>query len=342
MKETKKSDSSKEPNPKNNRDASPQDTPHRTEAPGAAAPSRDLNIISVNLSIFALFAALVFSYFAYFAHQIAGVRAEIMSKVLEINAIATPHRMSFITLAGPYEYYYLKRKEILLREFQSIEQALQESKLDTATKAAYGKKLQEILTIISYSFPFKRMIDFDKEGKWTFDPNNYESIQSSDNLNANVPPYKRIGVPSSYNTIFLKKQIDEINHIHGRFTLYLKDSKEKIVEAVALANGLKDGHDRERLRRYVDSLIEYLENHHRLMVPLGLTIVRSDYLIKKANITLFGVLCCLLAMNFCAGVVVPLFVDKLRNVRLFWAIPLLAFAVGVTVLFWVSVYSLPG
>ena len=330
------------PNPENNRGASPQDMPRRIEVPGADAPFCELNIISVNLSIFALFAALVFSYFAYFAHQIAEVRAEIMSKVLEINAIATPHRMSFITLAGPYDYYYLKRKEILLHEFQGIEKALQEPKLDTAIKAAYGKKLQEILTIISYSFPFKRMIDFDKEGKLTYDPNNYESIQSSDNLDTNVPPYKRIGMPSSYNTIFLKKQIDEINHIHGRFTLYLKDSKEKIAEAMALANGLKDSYDRERLRLYLDGLIEYLENHHRLMIPLGLTIVRCDYLVEKANVTLFGALCCLLAVIFSAGVVLPLFVEKLRTNRLFWAVPLLAFAVGLTVLFWVSVYSLPG
>lgn len=342
MKKTKKSERSTEPNPKNNRGASSQDTPHRTEAPGAATSSRDLNIISINLSIFALFAALLFSYFAYFAHQIALVRAEITAKIIEINAIATPHRMSFITLGGSNEYYYLKRKEILLREFKGIEQALQVPKLDTTRKAAYGKKLQEILTTISYSFPFKRMIDFDKEGKRTFDPNNYESIQSSDNLNTNVPPYNRIGMPRNYDTTFLKKQIDEINDIHVRFTLYLKDSKEKVVEAMALANGLKNGHDRERLRRYIDGLIEYLENHHRLMIPLGLTIVRSDYFITKANVTLFGVLCCLLVVNFCAGVVVPLFVEKLRTNRLFWAVPLLAFVVGLTVLFWVSVYSLPG
>jgi len=333
MNEIKKLNRSKQSSPKNT---------HRTEASGAARPSHNLNIISVNLSILVLFTALVFSYFAYFSHQLAEIKTEIMSRVLEINAIATPHRMSFMTLAGPYEYYYSKRKEILLREFQGIEQALQDPKLRADKKTAYGKKLQEILTIISYSFPFKRMIDFDKEGKWTFDPNNYESIQSSDNLNANVPPYKRIGVSSSYNTIFLKKQIDEICDIHQRFTLHLKDSKEKIVGAMALANGLKDSHDRERLKQYIDGLIEYLENHHRLMIPLGLTIVRGDYLIKKTNITLFGVLCFLLAVIFCAGVVLPLFVEKLRINRLFWAVPLLAFALGLTVLFWVSVYSLPG
>lgn len=326
MKKSSKSDKSNAANGKNNQNPLAQNLSH----------------LSVNLSIFALFTALVFSYFAYFAHQMAEVRAEIMSKILEINAIDTPHRMSFITIAGPYEYYYLNRKETLLREFQSIEQRLHNSKLDASTKAAYGKKLQEILTVISYSFPFKRMIDFDKEGKCKFDPNNYESIQSAGNLNANVPPYQRIGVPSNYNTVFLKTQIDEINDIHRRFTLYLKDNKERIAEVMALANGLKDGYDKERLRQYIDGLIEYLENHHRLMIPLGLTIIKGDYLIKKANVTLFGVLCFLLAVNFCLGVVVPLFVEKARTNKLFWAIPLLAFAVGTTILFWVSVYSLPG
>ena len=208
-------------------------------------------------------------------------------------------------------------------------------------KAAYGKKLQEILTVISYSFPFKRMIDFDKEGNCTFNPNNYESIQSTDNLNANVPPYERIGVPSNYDWGFLKKQIDEVNHIHVKFTLCLKDSKERIGEAMALADGLKDGYDRDRLRQYIDGLIEYLENHHRLMIPLGLTMIKGEYLIKKANVRLFRILCFLLAVIFCSGVVVPLFVEKVRVNKLVWAIPLLAFVVGITVLFWVSVYSLP-
>lgn len=342
MKETQKPDKSKPPHQKNDRNVLEQDTTHRTETLGAAASSRDLNIISINLSIFALFAALLFSYFAYFAHQIALVRAEITSKIIEINAIATPHRMSFITLGGSNEYYYLKRKEMLLSKFQGIEQALQEPKLDSTRKAAYGKKLQEILTTISYSFPFKRMIDFDKKGNQTFDFNNYESIQSSDNLNANVPPYNRIGFPRNYDTTFLKKQINEINDIHVKFTLYLKDSKEKIVEAMALANGLKNGHDRERLKRYIENLIEYLENHHSLMIPLGLTIVRNDYLITKVNVRWFGFLCLLLVINFCTGVVVPLFVEKQRTNRLLWAIPIFAFVVGVTVLFWISVYSLPG
>ncbi len=194
MTKIKKSDKSAQPDPPNNHGMASQDTHHRNKPLDVVASSSDLNIISINLSIFALFTALIFSYFAYFAHQIALVEAEVSSKIIEINAIATPHRMSFITLGGSNEYYYLKRKESLLREFQDIEKALQEPKLDNAIKAAYGKKLQAIITTISYSFPFKRMIDFDKKGNRTFDPNNYESIQSADNLNTNVPPYNRPSV----------------------------------------------------------------------------------------------------------------------------------------------------
>ncbi len=78
------------------------------------------------------------------------------------------------------------------------------------------------------------------------------------------------------------------------------------------------------------------------MIPLGLTIVRSDYLVKKANVTMFGILCCLLAVNFCSGVVLPLFLEKLRTNRLLWAVALVAFAVGLGILFWVALYSLPG
>lgn len=335
---TAKTDKSKEIVDKNKKGAQPPLSSE--EIPGLAPASRDFNAISINLSIFSLLVALVFSYFAYFSHQIAVVRSEIISKILEINAIASPHRMSFMTLAGPYEYNYLKRKEILLSEFQKIEQELQDQGLDPAKKAAYGKKLQEILTVISYSFPFKRMIDIDKHGNWIYDPNNYESIQSSDNLSTNIPPYKRLGMPSNYNTIFLKQQIDEVNHIHSSFTLYLKDNKRNIAEALALSNGIKDDYNRERLRLYLDGLIEYLENHHRLMIPLGLIIVRNDYLVKKANLFVFCILCCLMAVNFFSGVILPLFEERLRSNKLLWAVAFVSFAVGLFVLFWIALYSL--
>jgi len=110
-----------------------------------------------------------------------------------------------------------------------------------------------------------------------------------------------------------------------------------IIETMALSNGLKTSPDKERLKKYIESLIEYLENHHRLMIPLGLTIERSDYLVTKANLKLFGILCFFLAVNFFAGVVAPLFIEKLRKNKKFCTVPLISFVIGLTILFWAAV-----
>ena len=306
------------------------------------SPARDLNIISINLAIFSLFTALVFSYFVYFSHQLTEVKAEIFSKILEINAINPPHPWSFLTIPANTEYYYLKRKEILLNEFQNINANLQKSDLNKSMQVTYGKKIQEIITQLAYFFPFKRMLDFHKDGSVTFDPNNYESIQTTENLNANIPPYANNGkLPHNYNANFLKKQIDEINDFHRKFTLELKDGKEKIIEAMTLANCLTTEYDKTRLRKYIESLTEYLENHYKLAIPLGLTIVKADYFIQKASTKLIVALSFLLALNFLFGVVLPLFVEKFRTGRLYWAIPQLIFAIGIIILFSASVYSLP-
>ena len=310
--------------------------------PHVNSPARDLNIISINLAIFSLFTALVFSYFVYFSHQLTEVKAEIFSKILEINAINPPHPWSFLTIPANTEYYYLKRKEILLNEFQNINANLQKSDLNKSMQVTYGKKIQEIITQLAYFFPFKRMLDFHKDGSVTFDPNNYESIQTTENLNANIPPYANNGkLPHNYNANFLKKQIDEINDFHRKFTLELKDGKEKIIEAMTLANCLTTEYDKTRLRKYIESLTEYLENHYKLAIPLGLTIVKADYFIQKASTKLIVALSFLLALNFLFGVVLPLFVEKFRTGRLYWAIPQLIFAIGIIILFSASVYSLP-
>ena len=144
-----------------------------------------------------------------------------------------------------------------------------------------------------------------------------------------------------YNANFLKKQIDEINDFHRKFTLELKDGKEKIIEAMTLSNCLTMEYDKARLRKYIESLTEYLENHYKLAIPLGLTIVKADYFIHKASTKLIVALSFLLAMNFLFGVVLPLFVERFRTGKLFWAIPQIIFVIGISFLFSVSVYSLP-
>jgi hypothetical protein len=306
------------------------------------SPARDLKIISINLAIFSLFTALVFSYFVYFSHQVAAVKAEIISKILEINAINPPHPWSFLTIPANTEYYYLKRKQILLYEFQNINASLQKSNLIESMRVTYGKRMQEIITQLAYFFPFKRILDFHKDGSVTFNPNNYESIQTTENLNTNVPPYANNSkLPNNYNAEFLKKQIDEINDFHLKFTLELKDGKEQIIEAMTSANGLTTEYDKTRLRKYIESLTDYLENHYKLAIPLGLTIVKADYFIHKASTKLIVALSFLLAMNFLFGVVLPLFVEKFRIRRLYWVIPQVIFVIGIIILFSASVYSLP-
>ena len=194
-----KSEHSKAQNAKSKQDTSANGVLDAREKSHANSPARDLNIISINLAIFSLFTVLVFSYFVYFSHQLTEVKAEIFSKILEINAINPPHPWSFLTIPANTEYYYLKRKEILLNEFQNINANLQKSDLDKSLQITYGKKMQEIITQFAYFFPFKRMLDFHKDGSVTFDPNNYESIQTAENLNANIPPYANNGnLPHNY------------------------------------------------------------------------------------------------------------------------------------------------
>lgn len=318
------------------------DRPHvKTDINHASAP--DLNIVRINLAIFSLFTALVFSYFVFFSHQFTEAKAEINAKILEINAIDPPQPWSFMTIPASTEYYYLKRKEQLLDEFRAINESLQKATLTKQRKAEYGSSIQAIITQLAYFFPFKRMLDFKKDGTVTFDSNNYESIQNVENLDENVPPYaKQRNLPRSYNTEFIKKQIDETNHIHRRLTMELKDGKEKIIEAMILANGLNNEYDKTRLKKYIDSLIVYLENHRNLMMPLGLAIIKSEIIQKAYSKSLIFFLSLLLTMNFLSGVILPLFVEKYRTDKKYWPIPLIIFVIGIITLFSSSIYSLPG
>jgi len=323
-------------------DAPPKNLLDSRDKIKSTLPAHDLNIIRINLAIFSLFTALVFSYFVFFSHQVTEARAEIFSRILEINAINLPQPWSFMTIPANTEYFYLKRKKTLLREFNAIKTNLQKSTISKSDEIAYGKKMQEIITQLSYFFPFKRILDFHKNGSVTFDPNNYESIQAIDNLNAIAPPYARDSkTPQNYSSEFLKEQIDQIYDLNRRFTLELKDGKDKICEAMILANELTTDYDKTRLHKYIESLIEYLENHYKLAIPLGLTIVKADYYIHKASPKLIISLSLLLTMSFICGVVLPLFVEKIRASKIFWAMPLLIFAIGIIILFSASVYSLP-
>ena len=306
------------------------------------ASDSDLNIMNINIAIFGLFIALTFSYFVYFSHQLTNVKFEVYSKILEINAINHPFPWSFLSISGHSEYYYIKRREILFKEFRAIKDSMHRKKLDEPTLSNYGKQVQKSITQISYFFPYKRMLDFQKNGSATFDPNRFEAIETVDNLEKNIPGY---AVPpdsdKKYSPEFLKQQVNHIIESHRRFTLELIDGKDRIIHAMTLANGLNSEYDKSRLKKYIDGLIVYLEHHYRLAIPLGLTLKKYDYFINKAKPKLIIILSAILFINFLSGVVAPpLFYRKARNNRLFLVVPLLTFVVGVIILFKESIYSL--
>ena len=301
----------------------------------------DLNVINVNLAIFSLFIALVFSYFVYFSHQLTEIKSEIYSRIIEINAIDPPFPWSFLSIQGHNEYYYLKRREVLFEEFRKLKEVVQQPGLNESDMAKYGKQVQIIITQIAYFFPYKRMLDFRKDGSVTFDPNRFESIETAENLKSNIPGY---AVPRdssrTYSPEFLKEQADHILNSHRRFTLELKDGKDKIVQAMIIGNALSTDYDKARVRKYIDGLIAYLENHYKMAIPLGLTIKKYDYLLTKSKPIIIISLSALLIINLISGVVVPLFYNKARNSKIIFIIPLISFVVGIVVLFSEALYSL--
>jgi len=304
--------------------------------------SDDPNIISINVSIFSLFTVLVFSYFVFFELQLTEVKADISAKIIEINAINIPHSAFSISFGGNNEYYYVKRKEILLNDFRNINRDLQESNLSKQETAEHGKKIQLIMSNIAYSYPFKRMIYYSKDGNTILDLNHNESIDTVEEFKSDKPIYPRnINSNREYSMDAIKVQIDEIRNYHQRFTLEFKDGKEKIIDAILLANNLKGEYNKTKCSKYVNGLIEYLEDHYRLAIPLGLTIKKYDYYIQKANMTLIISLSCLLALNFILGIIIPLFFIKLRNNKILWATSELTFVIGLIILFSASLFSIP-
>lgn len=338
----KKSNNSKRQNKKRKDEVPPKRSTESNEEVRSKLAEGDLSIININLAIFGIFIALIFSYFVYFSHQLTEIKSEIHSKILEINAINPPFPWSFLSITGHNEYYYLKRRKILFEEFRRIKESLQDTDLNEATMSKLGKQAQVLITQIAYFFPYKRMLDFQKDGSVTFDPNRFESIETVENLKTNIPAYAiSRDADRTYSPEFIKEQVDHINNSHRRFNLELKDGKDRIIEAMTLANGLNKDYDKTRLRKYIESLIEYLENHYKLAIPLGLKIKKYDYLIKKSNLKIIVTLSILLFINFMSGVVLPLLWRKTRNKRLFMVISLLTFFVGIVILFLESLYSLP-
>jgi len=285
----------------------------------------DLTPITFHLTIFNIFLGLTFAYFVYFSHQITGTQTEMVAKITEINAINVPHPWGFLTLTGHKEYYYTKRRDVLREEFRLLKQRIDDSKSTDEELAECGKEIQRVITQIAYFFPYKKMLDYEKDGSATFDPNTHDAIDTKEPLN--------IG--------FLKTQIDEIYNWNYAFTLELKDGRDRIAKAMILAGKFKDDSTKSRVVKYLDSLIDYLDKHYQLAIPLGLMIKRYEFLLSKTGKAKIIVFTVLLTLNFLCGVLIPLFLKKWRRTIGLEIVTQLSFVVGIFLLFREALYSLP-
>lgn len=273
--------------------------------------------ISLNFTIFSVLFGITFAYFVFFFHQAAENESTISSKVVEMNAINRPFPLQFLTISGHKEYYYLRRKEVLLNEFNHLNDVIQKS-ADKSTLRVCGIEMQRCITQIAYFFPYKKFLDFKKDGTVVFDPNNNNSIENNIHIE------------------FLKRQLDEILDLNYRFTSPLKDGKEKIINALILAGGFTDLHTKERVGKYINSLIEYLENHHKFALPLGLTIKKYEFLNQKVVRWKIIVISCILLICFLGGIITPIFfnIGKWSTI-----LTVVLFFCGVSFLFYDAIIS---
>lgn len=284
-----------------------------------------LNRVSINLTIFSILLGLTFAYFIYFSHQVTGTKSDMASQISAINAINMPYPFSFLTITGHKEYYYVKRRDALRLEFLQLKKQVVKNNLTNKELNKIGKEIQRVITQIAYSFPYKRILEFKKDGSVTFNPNRQESIETKFNVN--------IG--------FLRKQINEIYNWNYSFTLGIKDGKERISEAMIVAAGFKDDYMKSRVRKYINSLIDYLEEHYKLAVPLGLLTTKYEYLLNKISKTKVILFSAILAINFLFGFLLPYFGERYREKKIFNAITIVTFLLGIVLLFWEALYSAP-
>ena len=301
------------------------------------ASANDLNIVTINLGIFSLFAALVFTYFVYYSQQMTELKADIYSKIIEINAI-NPAFPWPLTISSNSEYYYLKRNEFLFNDFRQSNDKIQKSN-DKSQLSLLGKHIQTILPQITLFFPYKKMLDFKKDGSITFDPSHFESINTTGDPNANATYNK--DAPKYVNIEVIKEQIDHINNSHNRFTMELENGKDRIIYSIILANGFTTEYDKAHVKNSIEAVISYLEKHYRLAIPLGLSIKKYDYIMQKCNKTIITSLSSLLILNFILGVMLPMFISEYRSNKWYWLIPQITFFSGMVILFSISIYSLP-
>jgi hypothetical protein len=283
-----------------------------------------LDLINIHVAIFGIFLSLTFAYFVYFSYQLTEIQSDMVSKIYEINSINVPYPWQFLSVAGHKNYFYTERREALREEFSQLERQLEVPNLSDDELKRLGSDTQRVITQIAYFFPYKKMLEFNKDGSAVFNPNNHNSID----------------VSAPVNTEFLKQQVDEIYNWNYSFTLKLRDSKDRIARAMILSNGIDDDYTKSRLTKYLDSLIEYLSKHYELAVPLGLTIKKYDYIQEKIGKSNLALLIGLLVVNFTTGILVPMFWKVRKRGTVVEVVFLSSFIFGSIILFKEALYSI--
>lgn len=130
--------------------------------------------------------------------------------------------------------------------------------------------------------------------------------------------------------------MEEIHDLNYRFTLPLKDRKEKIINALIVAGGFTDQQTKENVGKYINSLIEYLENHHNLALPLGLTIKKYEFLMQKVVRWKIALISVILAICFIGGIVTPIFYNISKSSTI---LTVIVFFSGISFLFYDAIIS---
>jgi hypothetical protein len=245
------------------------------------------NVLLLNINLFSLLILMLFTFIIYFSYQKSIYYSEMLSEINEFNAIHVPYPWQFLAIKGN-KYFYKERENILVNEFEKLKRGAFDSSINKQELAEKGKQIQVIITSIAYSFPYKQMLKFNKDGSVTFDPNKSYSIDLNKDIHAK----------------FIRTQINEIINLQYNFVNELKDGKDKVKIAIAAAANINDKYTLSRLDKYIDSLIDYFDNHYRMAVALGVTIDRWHYFhnrLEKSNL-----LITILILNFIVGIVVLL------------------------------------
>jgi hypothetical protein len=278
------------------------------------------DMLALNLGLFTIFLGLAFTYFIYYSQKITDIESSIENGIVEINAIYTP--MPYGQITGHKEYYYTNRRDILKKDLIWLFTEAQDTKLSDKERGEIGIALHRTINQIAYFFPFKKLLEFKKDGSVTFYPNNQISIDTSKEVNLD----------------FLKTQIDEIYNWNSSLTIPLRDYRNNIIDILSLEPSVT--HDKAVITSYLDKLIEYLDNHFKLGMKIGLLTKQKDRYSTKITkgkvIPIFS----LVAICFIVGIVLPLIKPDLQTSRIITLIEIACFGGGFFIIFKTAIYSM--